>query len=168
MLIRTGSRHTNPTTWAAFSRPKIRATGHSVFSFSSFRVFIRGTSFGLLGCIVSQARTFVNEENTTDSYKPFSPFLYRIHKDSAAQLCGTARKSLKKQLQPSFPPNVSNKQPIAIRNILTQFRRCGRGNLKGAAFRQRPLSRLLINFLAGTRKLPPEGPALKVSRRLGI
>ena len=33
----------------------------------------------------------------------------------------------------------------------------------GAAFRQRPLSRLLINVLAGTRKLPPEGPALKVS-----
>ena len=34
--------------------------------------------------------------------------------------------------------------------------------LTGAAFRQRPLSRLLINFLAGTRKLPPEGPEPKV------
>ena len=30
--------------------------------------------------------------------------------------------------------------------------------LTGAAFRQRPLSRLLIHFLAGTRKLPPEEP----------
>ena len=102
--------------------------------------------------------------------------------------------------------------PIAIRNILTCFRRCGRGIRRkhwinwqelwardfsanqgrksggildvfpifsdeewtekihpqpqtiysvlpnGAAFRQRPLSRLLINFLAGTRKLPPEEP----------
>ena len=168
MVIRTDSRHTNPATWAAFRRPRIRATGHSACRFSSLRVFIRGTSFGLLGCIVSQVRTFVNEKNTTDSSNPVSPFLYRIHKDSAAQLCGTARKSLKKQLQPSFPPNVSNKQPIAIRNILTQFRRCGRGILKGAAFRQCPLSRLLLKVLAGTRTLPPEGPALKVSRRLGI
>ena len=37
--------------------------------------------------------------------------------------------------------------------------------LTGAAFRQRPLSRLLINFLAGTRKLPPEGAAPKAFRR---
>ena len=35
--------------------------------------------------------------------------------------------------------------------------------LTGAAFRQRPLSRILINVLAGTRKLPPEEPAPKVS-----
>ena len=34
--------------------------------------------------------------------------------------------------------------------------------LTGAAFRQRPLSRFLINFLAGTRKLPPEEPRGKL------
>ena len=56
---------------------------------------------------------------------------------------------------------------IAIRNILMHFRRCGRGILKGAAFRQRPLSRLLLNVLAETRTLPPEEPAPKVSRSLG-
>ena len=59
------------------------------------------------------------------------------------------------------------KLPIAIRNIPRHFRRCGRGILKGAAFRQRPLSRLLINFLAGTRKLPPEEPEPKYSVNLG-
>ena len=52
--------------------------------------------------------------------------------------------------------------------ILTQFRRCGRGILKGAAFRQRPLSRLLVKVLAETRTLPPEGPAPKASIRLGV
>ena len=63
-----------------------------------------------------------------------------------------------------MPKNASSirvhpiEQSIAIRNILMCFRRCGRGILKGAAFRQRPLSRFLINFLAGTRKLPPEEP----------
>ena len=51
--------------------------------------------------------------------------------------------------------------PIKTRNILKHFRRCGRGILKGAAFRQRPLSRLLLNVLAGTRTLPPEGPEPK-------
>ena len=51
--------------------------------------------------------------------------------------------------------------PIATRNIPGYFRRCGRGILKGAAFRQRPLSRLLLNVLAGTRTLPPEEPAPK-------
>ena len=56
----------------------------------------------------------------------------------------------------SFRP-FSPTQPTAIRSIPNCFRRCGRGILKGAAFRQRPLSRLLINFLAGTRTLPPEG-----------
>ena len=49
--------------------------------------------------------------------------------------------------------------PIASRTILTQFVRGGRGALRGAAFRHRPLSRLLINVLAGTRTLPPEGSA---------
>ena len=47
------------------------------------------------------------------------------------------------------------------------FRRCGRGILKGAAFRQRPLSRLLLKVLAETRTLPPEGPALKYLWREG-
>ena len=47
-----------------------------------------------------------------------------------------------------------------------RFRRSGRGILKGAAFRQRPLSRLLLNVLAGTRTLPPEEPEPKVSWRL--
>ena len=61
-------------------------------------------------------------------------------------------------LKSLFIQSLPAKPPIAIRNILMCFRRCGRGILKGAAFRQRPLSRLLINFLAGTRKLPPEGP----------
>ena len=68
--------------------------------------------------------------------------------------------------------SLSEKRPInastVIRNVPPHFRRCGRGILKGAAFRQRPLSRLLINFLAGTRKLPPEGPAPKHSFSAGI
>ena len=37
--------------------------------------------------------------------------------------------------------------------------------LMGAAFRQRPLSRLLIDVLAGTRTLPPEEPEPKDSGR---
>ena len=41
------------------------------------------------------------------------------------------------------------------------------GVLRGAAFRQRPLSRLLRNVLAGTRRLPPEEPAPKYSVSLG-
>ena len=65
----------------------------------------------------------------------------------------------------SFRPFLTT-QPTAIRSIPNCFRRCGRGILKGAAFRQRPLSRLLINVLAGTRTLPPEGTAPKVSRKL--
>ena len=40
--------------------------------------------------------------------------------------------------------------------------------LTGAAFRQRPLSRLLINFLAGTRTLPPEEPAPKALVRVRV
>ena len=56
---------------------------------------------------------------------------------------------------------------LTDRNILVRFRRSGRGILKGAAFRQRPLSRLLINVLAGTRTLPPEEPAPKHSVSLG-
>ena len=51
---------------------------------------------------------------------------------------------------------------------MRQLRRCGRGILKGAAFRQRPLSRLLLNVLAGTRTLPPEEPAPKHSFSAGI
>ena len=39
--------------------------------------------------------------------------------------------------------------------------------LTGAAVRQRPLSRLLLNVLAGTRTLPPEGPAPKRSLSVG-
>ena len=62
---------------------------------------------------------------------------------------------------------TSNFIALTGRNILTRFRRSGRGILMGAAFRQRPLSRLLINFLAGTRKLPPEEPAPKHSLRVG-
>ena len=58
--------------------------------------------------------------------------------------------------------------PEAGRKILTFFRRCGRGVLRGAAFRQRPLSRLLINVLAGTRTLPPEEPAPKRLWSVGI
>ena len=58
--------------------------------------------------------------------------------------------------------------PIAIRNIPVHFRRCGRGILKGAAFRQRPLSRLLLKVLAETRTLPPEEPAPKYLWRVGI
>ena len=65
----------------------------------------------------------------------------------------------------SFRP-FSTTQPTAIRSIPTGFRRCGRGILKGAAFRQRPLSRFLLNVLAETRTLPPEGSAPKVFRRL--
>ena len=53
--------------------------------------------------------------------------------------------------------------------FLPHLRRSGRGILKGAAFRQRPLSRLLLNVLAGTRTLPPEEPApehsLKVDQK---
>ena len=60
------------------------------------------------------------------------------------------------------------KTPIATRNILGQFRRSGRGILKGAAFRQRPLSRLLLNVLAGTRTLPPEEPEPKASGKLNM
>ena len=45
---------------------------------------------------------------------------------------------------------------IAARNFPLCLRRCGRGILKGAAFRQRPLSRLLLKVLAETRTLPPE------------
>ena len=63
---------------------------------------------------------------------------------------------------------VPEKPPITVQNILTQFRRCGRGILKGAAFRQRPLSRLLINVLAGTRTLPPEGSEPKASGNLMV
>ena len=37
-----------------------------------------------------------------------------------------------------FIPELPIKPPTADRNILTQFRRSGRGILKGAAFRQRP------------------------------
>ena len=58
-------------------------------------------------------------------------------------------------------PPVDTKIIIAAQNIPTRYRRCGRGILKGAAFRQRPLSRLLLNVLAGTRTLPPEEPAPK-------
>ena len=57
-------------------------------------------------------------------------------------------------------------QPTAIRSIPNCFRRSGRGILKGAAVRQRPLSRLLLKVLAETRTLPPEGPVPKVFRRL--
>ena len=63
---------------------------------------------------------------------------------------------------------VPAKPSITVRNILTQFRRCGRGILKGAAFRQRPLSRLLLNVLAGTRTLPPEGSEPKASGNLMV
>ena len=49
-----------------------------------------------------------------------------------------------------------------------RFRRSGRGILKGAAFRQRPLSRLLLNVLAGTRTLPPEEPEPKHLWRLKV
>ena len=56
---------------------------------------------------------------------------------------------------------LSIKLHIVTLNILTCLRRCGRGVLRGAAFRQRPLSRLLINVLAGTRTLSPEGPVPK-------
>ena len=59
------------------------------------------------------------------------------------------------------------KPPIATRNISPSLRRSGRGILKGAAFRQRPLSRLLLNVLAGTRTLPPEEPEPKYSVNLG-
>jgi len=62
---------------------------------------------------------------------------------------------------------TSGKNTHSSLKHFSHFRRCGRGILKGAAFRQRPLSRLLINFLAGTRKLPPEGTALKYSVRVG-
>ena len=57
--------------------------------------------------------------------------------------------------------------PIATRNIWTRYRRSGRGILKGAAFRQRPLSRLLLKVLAETRTLPPEGSVPKASRSFG-
>ncbi len=63
---------------------------------------------------------------------------------------------------PHFICALSIKLHIAILNILTCLLRCGRGVLRGAAFRQRPLSRLLINVLAGTRTLPPEEPVPKV------
>ena len=55
-------------------------------------------------------------------------------------------------------PTTSGKATQSNLKCPEHFRRSGRGILKGAAFRQRPLSRLLINFLAGTRKLPPEEP----------
>ena len=62
-------------------------------------------------------------------------------------------------------PNTSS---IAARKFFTQYRKRGRGILKGAAFRQRPLSRLLLNVLAGTRTLPPEEPEPKHLWRVGV
>ena len=78
-----------------------------------------------------------------------------------------AARAFRRVNEPYFIPELPVKPPTAGRNILTQFRRCGRGILKGAAFRQRPLSRILINFLAGTRKLPPEEPEPKHSLSVG-
>ena len=63
--------------------------------------------------------------------------------------------------------NLRSESLITIRSVPMHFRRCGRGILKGAAFRQRPLSRLLLKVLAETRTLPPEGPALKYLWREG-
>ena len=63
--------------------------------------------------------------------------------------------------------NFRSESLITIRSVPMHFRRCGRGILKGAAFRQRPLSRLLLKVLAETRTLPPEGPALKYLWREG-
>ena len=37
-----------------------------------------------------------------------------------------------------LPQAFPIKPPTASQNVLEQFRRCGRGILKGAAFRQRP------------------------------
>ena len=70
--------------------------------------------------------------------------------------------------EPLVSPGIFGIALTAVQNNLTQFRRCGRGVLRGAAFRQRPLSRLLLNVLAGTRTLPPEGTALKDLWRAGI
>ena len=53
---------------------------------------------------------------------------------------------------------------IAARNFPLCLRRCGRGILKGAAFRQRPLSRLLLKVLAETRTLPPEAMSSREGR----
>ncbi len=57
---------------------------------------------------------------------------------------------------------------IAARNSPLCLRRCGRGILKGAAFRQRPLSRLLLKVLAETRTLPPEAMSSREGRGYGL
>ena len=64
--------------------------------------------------------------------------------------------------------STSGNAADAIRRFLRCFRRSGRGILKGAAVRQRPLSRILLNVLAGTRTLPPEEPEPKHLWRLKV
>ena len=65
----------------------------------------------------------------------------------------------------SFRPFLTT-QPTAIRSIPNCFRRCGRGILKGAAVRQRPLSPLTSQGSFRDKNLAPEGTAPKASRRL--
>ena len=72
----------------------------------------------------------------TQSIPPFSKPCLRT-KSLAASSC---------RFNQSFPNDsiwaFPIEPPIASRNILACFRRCGRGVLRGAAFRQRPLSPL--------------------------